>query len=263
MRRRANDYSMSFFDLRDAMAQPGCPVCRLKFDSADRFLESLLWESVNDPAKRHRIRRARGFCYEHAWSLVHAGASVGVAIIARDVLQSVLETLEDAAFDAVPSFSLRRVQETLDSKQPSAATAEVVEQLGSEAPCPACAWADKMEGIYLDTFIRSLIGKDELLGNYKASDGLCLPHFRQALALVRKEATFGTLVCAQRAIWERLVGHLSESIRKSDYRHLDEVWGEEAGAWIRAVTALVGARPDDKAGRARSPAWSFKRSDKT
>jgi hypothetical protein len=263
MRRRANDHSMSFFDLREAMAQAGCPVCRLKTDSADQFLENLLWESVNDPAKRLRIRRARGFCYEHAWALVQAGASVGVAIIARDVLQSVLKTLEDAAFGAVPSFSLRRVQEALDSKRPSAATMELVGQLGSEAPCPACAWADEMEGVYLDTFVRSLIGKGELLDNYKASDGLCLPHFRQALALVREEAAFDALVGAQRAIWERLVGHLSESIRKSDYRHLDEAWGEEAGAWVRAVTALVGARPDDKSGRARNPAWSFKRSEKT
>ena len=263
MRRRANEHSMSFFDLRDAMAQPGCPVCHLKIDSADRFLDSLLWESVNDPAKRHRIRRARGFCYRHAWSLVRAGASVGVAIITRDVLQGVLKTLEDVAFEVVPPLSLRRVQETLDSKQPSAATAELVGRLDSEVPCSACTWADKMEGIYLDTFVRSLVTRDELLDNYKASDGLCLPHFRQALALVRKEATFDVLVDAQRAIWERLVGHLSESIRKSDYRHLDEAWGEEAGAWIRAVTALVGARPDDKAGRTGGPVWSFKRSDKT
>jgi hypothetical protein len=59
--------------------------------------------------------------------------------------------------------------------------------------------------------------------------------------------------------WERLVAQLSESIRKSDYRHLDEVWGDEAGAWLRGIAALVGARPDDRGRRDRGAAWSFRR----
>jgi hypothetical protein len=242
MKRREG--AMSFFELRDALAQPGCGVCRLRIDSADRFLDTLLWESVNDPARRREIRQARGFCYEHGWALVRATASVGVAIITRDVLQSLLETMERAAFRALPALSLRRVQETVDSKQPSAATAAVIAQLEPEARCPACVWADKMEDIYLDTLVHSLVGEGGLLADYEASDGLCLPHFRRALARVRKEATYNALVSVQRAVWGRLVAQLSESIRKSDYRHLDEVWGEEAGAWLRGVAALVGARPD-------------------
>jgi len=236
--------TMSFYDLRDALAQPGCAACRLRADTADRFLDGLLWESVNDPDKRDRIRRAQGFCYEHAWALVRISASLGVAIITRDVLQSLLKIVEEAPFRSPSSLSLRRVQQALGSRQPSAATAELVARLEPRAACPACVWVEKMEDIVLDTLVGGLLGGDGLLAAYEESDGLCLPHFRRALTRVRDRAVFESLVKAQRAIWERLVAHLSESIRKSDHRHLDEAWGEEAGAWLRAIAALVGARSD-------------------
>jgi hypothetical protein len=257
----ADDHSMSYFDLRDAIAQPGCPVCRLKTDSADRFLDSLLWESVNDPEKRARIRRARGFCYQHFWGLARASASLGVAIIANDVLANLLRTLEGGAFDSLPVMSLRRVQEAVDSKQPSAATADLVERLEPEAPCSACEWAGKMEAIYVDTLVRSLVEPNGVRAVYEASDGLCLPHFRQALTRVRKATAYDVLVEAQQVVWQRLADHLGESISKSDYRRQGEKWGEEAGAWLRGIAALVGARPDDKGKRDRDYAWSFRRQE--
>ncbi len=234
--------TMSFYDVRDALTQPGCAVCRLKTDSADRFLDSLLWESVNDPEMRHEIRQAQGFCHEHAWGLIRNGASLGVAIIMRDVLQSVLNSMEDAQFQALPSLSLRRARESLAPGQPAAATAELVAQLSPQAKCPACAQAEKMETIYLSTLLDHLLGEEGLLAAYESSDGLCLPHFRQALTCVHDEEVFEALVNAQRAIWEQLLGHLSEAIRKSDYRFRDEPRGEESGAWLRAITALVGTR---------------------
>jgi hypothetical protein len=233
--------TMSFYDLRDALALPGCVVCRLKAKATDHYLESLLWENVNDPGVRHSIRQARGFCNQHAWELVrYDSASLGVAIIMQDVLQSVLEAMEDARFQALPVLSLRRTQEALDPKQPAAATAELVAHLAPQARCPACVEAETMEDIYLNTLVENLLGEDGLLAAYQASDGLCLPHFRQALTRVRDEAVFDALVKAQRAIWERLVGHLSEVLRKSDYRFRDEPRGEESGAWLRAITAVSG-----------------------
>jgi hypothetical protein len=186
--------TMSFYDLRDALAQSGCAVCRLKTDTADRFLDGLLWESVNGPRRRQKIRRAQGFCYEHSWALVRTSASFGVALIARDVLQDLLKTMEGGTFQAMPPLSLRRVQEALDSKQPSAATAELVARLDPEAACPACVWVEKMEGIVLNTLIQNLLGEDGLLADYEASDGLCLQHFRRVLTGVRNEAVFAALM---------------------------------------------------------------------
>jgi hypothetical protein len=152
-----------------------------------------------------------------------------------------------------------QVEEAIGSDVPSAATAELVADIEPQAPCPACVWADKMEAIYLDTLLHNLAGEDSLLADYEASEGLCLPHFRRALARVRKEAIYEALVSAQRTVWERLVAQLSESIRKSDYRHLNEAWGDEAGAWLRGIAALAGARLDEKSRRDGGATWSFRR----
>jgi len=233
----------SFYDLRDALAQPGCAICRLKAQAVEHYLGGLLWEGVNDLGVRHSIRQARGLCHEHAWVLVRDGASVGVAIIMQDVLQNLLKTLEVAQFQALPPLSLRRVQERLDPGQPAAATAELIAQLSPQAPCPACTQVEKMESIYLHTLVEHLLGEEDLLAAYETSDGLCLPHFREALTRVRDEAVFEALVNAQRAIWERLVGHLSEIIRKSDDRFRNEPRGEEVGGALRAIAALSGPRP--------------------
>jgi len=235
---------MSFYDLRDALAQPGCAVCRLKANSVEQFLDTLLWERVNDSGTRRDIRQARGFCREHAWKLVRPGASLGVAIIMQDVLQNVLRLMANASFQALPSLSLQRLHGALASEQPTSATADLVARLAPQAMCPACKQAKTMERIYLDTLLDALLCEDGLLAAYESSDGLCLPHLCQALAQVRDRAVFEALLNAQRAIWERLAAYLGEFIRKNDYRFRDEPLGEEGDAWLRAIAALAGSRPE-------------------
>jgi len=232
----------SYYDLRAALTQPGCPVCRLTASDTERYLDGLLWESVNDPGVRHTIRQAGGFCHTHAWQLVRPGALLGVAILMNDVLRATLKALEDGRFQAVPALSLRHAQESLDRSQPAAATADLVARLTAKAECPACIHARQMEEIYLSTLTEHLLDEDGLLADYKASDGLCLPHFRQALACLRDQAAFDALLTAQRTIWGRLVEHLGEFVRKNDYRFQHESWGDEGDAWLRAIASLTGTR---------------------
>ena len=234
----------SFFNLQDALAKPDCAVCRLRAQAADQHLDSLIWESVNDPGIRRRIREARGFCYEHAWRLEPHRESVGVTIIMHDVLNSTLKVTEDAQFRKLPMLSLRRAKKTRDPGKPAAETAELVAKLAPQAPCPVCVKVEEMEGIFLDTLIENLVDEEDLLAAFRSSDGLCLPHFRQALTRMRDEAAFEALVNAQRVVWKRLVGHLSEIIRKADYRFKDEARGEEVGASVRAIAAIAGSRHD-------------------
>lgn len=232
--------TMIFCELQNALAEAGCAVCRLVAKATERYLDGLLWEGVNDPGVRPQIRRAHGFCHDHAWMLARPGASLGVAILTRDVLQSLLAEMKGIRFQTLPTWSLRRVQESLDRDQPARATADLVARLTPQAQCPACVQARRMEEVYLDTLLDHLVGKESLLAAYQASDGLCLPHFRQALARLRGEKVFDALVTAQQTIWQRLADQLSEMIRKSDYRFHDEEWGEESGAWLRALAALTG-----------------------
>jgi hypothetical protein len=230
---------MGFYDLRDAMAQPGCPVCRLKADAVERFLDTLLWENVNDPGARQDIRQARGFCHQHAWQLIQGGAASGAVIIMRDVVQNVLRILESARLEpAMPGGFLRRTQ--------PAAAAELVAELAPQLSCPACAQAEMVESGLITTLVEGLRGEDGLLQAYRASEGLCLPHLRQALSMARDPDVAAVLVDTQCAIWEKLEGHLSEIIRKFDYRYREEPRGEETGAAARAVAALSGWRDRSK-----------------
>jgi hypothetical protein len=236
---------MSLSVLLDALTKPGCAVCRLKADSADRFVESLLWEGVNDPVRRDEIREAQGFCHPHTWSLVRTGASLGAAIMMRDLLENALASMEASTSRAESGWSLRRTLHALDPREPGTGTARLAAQLTPQRACPACAWAEEMEGIYLDGLVSNLLTEDGLLAAYRASDGLCLPHLREGLAQRRGSRARAALVNAQREIWRRLVGDLSEFIRKNDYRSQDKQMGEERNAWIRGIAAMAGARPEE------------------
>jgi hypothetical protein len=72
-----------YHEIREAFGQPGCPFCRLLARSADRYLDAVLWEQVNDTTVRSELNQARGYCPQHGWMLVRAGAALGVAILTR------------------------------------------------------------------------------------------------------------------------------------------------------------------------------------
>lgn len=232
----------SYYDVHDALTLPGCPLCRLIAEFTDQYLDRLIYENVNDPGLRRKIRQARGFCKEHAWGLARRGAALGVSIIMHDVLKEVLKAMNEGRFQALPTISLTRVQEALNPKKPRSATTKFVSKLSPQATCPVCVRAREMEEAYYNAFLDNLLGEDGLLPLYSASDGLCLPHFWQVLKRVDREATFKALVNAQRDIWAGLEEQLNEAIRKSDYRFSGEPLGEEGKAWLRALAVVAGER---------------------
>ncbi len=234
--------TMSFYDLRDAMALPGCPVCRLKVDAVRRHIDNLLWESVNDSGVRYEIRQARGFCQQHAWQLVETGSSLGVVIIVHDVMQHILELLEMAKFQPPPSNLRQRARRALAPSRAAPANADLLAELRPQAPCPVCVHAETTEQVLISTLVKELIGEDGLLAAFQASEGLCLHHLQQALAQTPDAAVFDALMSVQREIWQRLVEQLAELIRKEDYRFRNEPRGEETGASLRALAILSGPR---------------------
>jgi len=234
--------TMSFYDLRDAMALPGCPVCRLKENTVRRHLDNLLWESVNDAGVRREIRNARGFCQQHAWQLVEGGSSLGVVIIMHDVMQHVLQLLETAAFQPPAPTLRQRARSALDPSRAAPANAELLAKLRPQAPCPVCVHAETTERVLISTLVQELLGEGGLLSPFRASEGLCLSHLRQALAQTPNAEVFDALVGVQREIWRRLTDQLAELIRKEDYRFRHEARGEEKGASLRALAILSGPR---------------------
>ena len=77
----------TFYELREALSQPGCPVCKLERETERRYLDTLFYELVNDYRTRAQLLEAGGFCPTHTATIFEERNSVlGIAIIYRDLL---------------------------------------------------------------------------------------------------------------------------------------------------------------------------------
>jgi hypothetical protein len=238
-----------YHEIREALAQPGCPFCRMVARSEDRYLDAILWEQVNDPTTRAELNEARGYCQQHGWVLVRPGAAVGVAILTQGVLQTLLSVLDSTPVENIGKPLLHGLRRAPDGEHVSRATADLTASLSPQIPCPVCTHVQDLELAYADTFLAHLEGPGELAGIYCASDGLCLAHFRLTLARAPSGAEGNALVAAQRSVWQRLHGELAEFIRKSDHRFRDETFGPERDAWRRALEAISGPQPRSESDR--------------
>jgi hypothetical protein len=199
------------FEVREALPEAGCVVCRLSGRSVQRFIRSLANEQVNDVTLRGELRRSHGFCNQHAYQWLREARSVlGTALIYRDVLQASLRELEGG----------RRGRGE------------------RERACPVCHAQIEAEARYVEALVASVAADEALLS--QATDGVCRRH---AVAAIRIGGT-GAASVVQHALarTEALVGDLEEVIRKEDYRFRDEPRTEdERTAPARAIAWAAGA----------------------
>ncbi|MBC7234387.1 MAG: hypothetical protein H5T69_00990 [Chloroflexi bacterium] len=225
-----------YYDLRDALGQEGCPICRLTHQASERFLEGLIYEKVNDPKMRAKIRAARGFCREHAWALDRHGASLGVAILLRDVIREIAQDLRVYGEDDEGAQNAWR---SLYDRPRS--RSKTVAALSSRGECPACAAVREWEQAAYETLFEHLCSGD-LMQLYNKSSGLCVPHLLRALDSAPSAAQREALIRAQLPLTERLLHNLDALVRKSDYRFRDELSEAEAVSWLQAIAAIAGER---------------------
>jgi Family of unknown function (DUF6062) len=88
--------------LADLVEAGGCPVCAARDDAVARFIDAILWESVNDVGFRRELDAARGFCEAHSRAILPAdraqsGGTLGAAILYRAILAIRLRELEAAS----------------------------------------------------------------------------------------------------------------------------------------------------------------------
>lgn len=223
-----------YAELRVALAAEGCSVCRLTEHGLRRYFDLLTYERVTDVELRGAIRAARGFCASHGQMLHEARSALGSAIVYRDVLNSAAQILEAGAGKNASLGS--RLRQALGSEALGAPQAELLEP---QQECPACRYGAELAGNAIDMLTQSL-GEDELLPVFRTSAGLCLPHVRQTLRRTGDPARLERFRQAQLAVWRRLIDQLDELIRKHDHRFADELVGDEADAWARAIALASG-----------------------
>ncbi len=212
---------LSYYDLIETFPEPGCAVCTLMRRDADRLLDSLLYERVNEPDSHRSFRTGRGLCNEHAWQLIdYKGGAVGIATLYQATVDEVIKTLQPI---------------------PAKGTT-LAEQLEPTSACMVCKLLTTSEQDYLHVFSR-YFSDIRLLQAYESSpDGFCLPHFRMALRQPFTPDVMRKVVDIQKTIWERLRTDLAEFIDKNRHERMHEVMGDEKDSWQRAIGGMAGTR---------------------
>jgi hypothetical protein len=230
------DRSPIYFDLIEALGQPGCALCRLVLRDVHRYLDSLLYEYVNEPETNETFRKMRGLCNEHSWQLRQfKGSVLGIAILYEAVLDEVLNTLDGATVR--PSSRLAR----LLGAGGEFSGAALAERLEPEAPCLACRVLEQGETRYVK-LLSDHAADTRVEHALRHSEGLCLPHFRQALRAASGSDNVGLLTAIQRAIWSKLRDDLNLFMTKYDAQHAGEPMGEEGISWQRAIAQMAGEK---------------------
>lgn len=234
---RPQGRDMTYHRLLEALREPGCPVCSLRHAAVHRYLDSILYESVNDVELRNTLLRSRGFCREHAWELVGLGDSLGMAIIYKDQVAQALENMRHAGgrSDGKRGFGGR-------ATAAGGPAALVRRRRTPEAPCPACRVADEATTRYLSALVQHIDGP-EIRPAIERSSFLCLPDVMHALEISRSPDQTRAILEITQAKLAHLHEELAELIRTRDYRFAHEPKGEEQTSWFRAVGQLVGWRP--------------------
>ena len=223
---------MTYYNLMDAMKKPGCFMCRLVNEAVAHYLDTLLYENVNDVGVRKSLRESNGFCPKHAWLLCDQGDPLGHSIIYGDLVDNLLGSLKKQLI----SHSYPRSEcKTVDSQ---------AKRLLPGRRCPACLVADRAQERYIAALLDEFTADPlfEFEAEFASSSGLCLPHLVKALETSRNDEATRRLVRVSVAKLEELKADLAEVKRKHDYRFSKEPWGDERDAWIRAVEVWGGLR---------------------
>ncbi len=204
----------------------GCPICHYKRMSGHGFLDSLLYESVNDFGLRQQLTQSLGFCALHSREmLLFPGAKLGAAILEQSMLKEALRRIEVSKPASRRSLLGGRGRRGGDpSKHKS---------------CPICLHEREAEQRALEELLSHWDGA--WAASLEKAGGLCYNHLTQALRLSANETTSRQLKALHQRLWRALVAHLDEFIRKQDYRFRHEpIQDEEREAIQRAVRILTG-----------------------
>jgi len=219
--KRVIEKEQVYWELSSYLSQEGCPICALIRHELVRFLDGLMYESVNDRGLRQHLRESGGFCAPHSRLLYCMGGVLGQSIILRDVIGTMSQRM-----DQLP-------------RHKGKATPFRDRVFGLKRKCPACELEESVEEKSLEGLLESLV-VEGFARRFRESDGLCLPHFSKAWTLCGDSKLRQELAVCQQRSMERMQRKLDEVIRKYDFRYQNERMDEEAGSWLRAARMVCG-----------------------
>ena len=212
-------------DLKHALRQPGCPVCRLLREADRHYLMIFLREGKDDGRMLLRLLGSWGLCARHAKALIYLdpvehGDGLGIGTLYDWLLTQARKRLEGlrqelAGADASRSILWRR------NWKPGRNVQSRLQRIVQRGLCPACEAQEWQADYVTERFFRALeaaVELSEISALYLASDGLCLPHWR----------AMGT--CQPSAAVTALVSEKQQQVRASLKSALETVFTDRAYA---------------------------------
>jgi len=207
---------LGYIKLTDAFKKEGCAICRRIGEATFNYVDSLLYENVNDHATREKLKASFGFCVKHSELLFKIGDALGTAIIYKDILNVFLNDLTNKPFNGF-------------IKKDS---------------CPVCIKEFEQTDSDIKIFI-DFQKDDEFINGFNSSDGLCAVHLQKIIERVDSSEYKKYLINFHVKKLDALIKDLNELIRKFDYRFSDEeIITNESSSWKRAVKFISGKKRD-------------------
>ncbi len=207
---------LGYIKLTDAFKKEGCAICRRINEATFNYVDSLLYEDVNDQAIREKLKASFGLCVKHSELLFKIGDALGTAIIYKNIVNVFLNDLTNKPFN---SF---------------------IKKDG----CPVCIKEVEQMNSDIKIFI-DFQKDDEFTDEFNSSDGLCAVHLQKLIEKVDSPEYKKYLINFHINKLNALIKDLDELIRKFDYRFSHEkMTKNESRSWKHAVEFISGKKKD-------------------
>ncbi len=216
------DKNISHMHVLDAVEKSKtCPLCDLDSASVQKYIEDMLYESVNDRGLRGKLVKQKGFCGFHGELMLKHGDALGIAILHIDQIQLLLDHLNNTG----SIFS--KIKNT-DCKGWT-----------DHSGCIICEVRRTAEKRHIENFIE-LMDDDTMRSYLEKFPGFCAKHLFRVIEKSDKPEQVKYLIKLHMGKYESLLADLKELCRKNDYRFRTEASGKEADSWQKAVYVVSG-----------------------
>ncbi len=233
--------------LKQALRQPGCPLCRLLREADLHYLRVFLREGKDDGRMLLHLLGSWGLCARHANGLVHLepverGDGLGTGTLYDWLLDQARKRLGDLRRDLSAdglAGSPRRRNRWNSRKRVHKLTA----RLARKTPCPACESQRQYVPYVTEAFVRALepgARLTQVREMYLASDGLCLPHWGAVLG-VRPSSGIRELVTGkQREVMASLKAALDADLERGVREAVVQGEPDQRPVYTRALATVAG-----------------------
>ena len=199
-----------------------CPVCSAQGEILFSFFANWQYLLATSESAQHEFAASRGLCPVHTWQFQQIASPQGISDGYRPLLESVIADLRQLA-EGAANRPAERVGALLSRTE----------------TCPACRVVRESATREIgQLLVRLTTTEGEEL--YSASEGLCLPHLRLALALSSYPELDRFLLHQQLQHLEEISEDMHGYALKREALRRGLLNTQEENAWRRALVQMVG-----------------------